>query len=281
MLNKSISIFITLVVTALLIGCYRMSGDLSTTRRSNVLRLDWSYAYALKQYESLLSRVVDGEGLVNYKSLMSEPNLSDLNNIQLFLQEFYATRLKGETKLSFWLNAYNIYVLYHVVRHLQLPKYRTEAFSVVTSKNFFKKPWCHFKDLSISLDEIEKTILIKYFKRPEIHFGLVCASLGCPKSLTVFHAATVTDQLHFAGYKFTNTETIIDHANQKILVSKIFDWYSQDFAPKNGSTFEKMSPWLSSDLKSKLKSSNYELRFNDYDWNLNDSNKIYQQAGTY
>ena len=40
---------------------------------------------------------------------------------------------------------------------------------------------------------------------------------------------------------------------KKILVSKIFDWYSQDFAPKNGSTFEKMSPWLSSDLKSKLK----------------------------
>lgn len=276
MLNKNLSIFITLLICALLTGCIRPSSDLSNAPSSNPSKINWSYADALKQYESLLNKIVDKNGLVDYRSLLAEPNLSDLNNLQLFLQEFYATRLEGEDKLSFWLNAYNIYVLYHVVRYLQIPKYKIERFSVINIDNFFKRPWCHFKDLSVSLDEIEKTILMKFFKRPEIHFGLVCASLGCPKALTVFHAATVTDQLHFAGYNYANNETIIDHQNQNILVSKIFDWYSEDFDPKGGSILEKISPWLSSDLKSKLANSKYEIKFKEYDWGLNDSSKFYQ-----
>ena len=276
MFDKSVSIFITFLISALLLGCLRSSSDLSNVSNSSPSKLNWSYAEALKEYDKLLNSIVDKNGLVDYQSLLKEPNLSNLNNLQLFLQEFYATRLEGEAKLSFWLNAYNIYVLYHVVRHLQLPKYKNEIFSVINVENFFKKPWCHFKDLSVSLDEIEKTILMKFFKRPEIHFGLVCASIGCPKSLTVFHAATVTDQLHFTGYKYTNSEIIIDHQNQSILVSKIFDWYSNDFHPKGGSILDKISPWLSSDLKSKLTRSDYEVKFKEYDWSLNDSSNLYQ-----
>ena len=163
-----------------------------------------------------------------------------------------------------------------MVRYLQLPKYKTEVFSVINSENFFSRPWCHFKDLSVSLDEIEKVILLKYFKRPEIHFGLVCASLGCPKSLAVYRPETVNTQLNSAGSEFINSDLIIDHDNQNIFVSKIFDWYSQDFQPINGSILEKIDPWISSNLRVKLALSDYQVSFKDYDWTLNDSSKIYR-----
>jgi hypothetical protein len=57
-------------------------------------------------------------------------------------------------------------------------------------------------------------------------------------------------------------------------VSKIFDWFSKDFEPREG-YFARYAEVLGDDARERgaIRAGGYSLHFLDYDWSLNDAKR--------
>lgn len=101
---------------------------------------------------------------------------------------------------------------------------------------------------------------------PRIHFAIVCASLSCPDlRKELYHAKRLNEQLNDQTRKFLNNQSkglIIE--KEFIRVSKIFDWFENDFDVTGGVlTFIKLYRTSFPELKVKANI--------PYDWSVNGS----------
>ena len=127
---------------------------------------------------------------------------------------------------------------------------------------------------SYSLDEIEHEIL-RPMGEPRIHGAIVCASISCPSLLrTPYRAGSVGAQMDEslrAWMRHPDKGMALDRENRVLRVSKVFDWFSEDFEAAGGIrpfvtryAPPKESAWLKGDKEP------VSIRYFDYNWNLND-----------
>jgi len=130
----------------------------------------------------------------------------------------------------------------------------------------FKKPRVPYRGEKLSLDDVENKKIRAAFHDPRVHFAINCASKGCPPLRMEPYAGNAIDgQLEDQTRKFlahlfierTDNNGVIAH------VSKIFDWFEDDFGDRIGFLRRYGPPALSV-------ASRVELKFDDYDWSLND-----------
>jgi hypothetical protein len=71
---------------------------------------------------------------------------------------------------------------------------------------------------------------------PGIHIAIVCASLSCPDlRREPFRAKVIDRQLDEQAKNFINNETKGVRTNaSKLRISKIFDWFEEDFRKAGG-----------------------------------------------
>ena len=118
----------------------------------------------------------------------------------------------------------------------------------------------------VSLNEMEKNILIKQFSDESLHFALVCGASSCPPLPSKpFTAENVEFMLKKLTKKAINDPVIVklDMHEKKVLVSKIFDWYSKDFTKD-----QNLTAYLNQRLDNKIPDG-FQVKFMEYDWNLN------------
>ena len=134
-----------------------------------------------------------------------------------------------------------------------------------------------------SLDNIEHDLIRGEFQAPKIHFALVCASISCPMLQPKAYIADTLDmQLDSAMKLFLSdhTRNYFDAKAGKLKVSKIFDWYGNDFTHgyDNFTSLKTTFSFYASVLTNKqedqirVQQGNYHLEFLEYDWRLNDLN---------
>jgi hypothetical protein len=127
---------------------------------------------------------------------------------------------------------------------------------------------------TVTLHEIEHEIL-RPLGDPRIHAAIVCASTSCPSlSQTPFRAADLDDQLDAALASFLadpRKGLSIDRNAGVVRLSKIFDWFADDFAKQGGvlAVVTARAPtseraWLAS------RGADARIAYLDYDWTLND-----------
>jgi len=173
------------------------------------------------------------------------------------------TTFDGFTKdqqLAYLINTYNGYQLRQVIDHYPLK-------SIKDVGSFFSSPWS--KEFFIlfgeaaSLDYVEHQLIRKLFKEPRIHFAVNCASISCPPlSNQAYVALRLDDQLEHAASNFLNDTEANYLKGETLYVSKIFDWYEEDF-PNGVINF-------ATRYRSGLPAANQiKLRFSEYNWNLN------------
>jgi hypothetical protein len=125
---------------------------------------------------------------------------------------------------------------------------------------------------SISLNDLENK-RIRSYDEPRIHFALVCASASCPKLRSEAYRADRLDaQLRIATEDFINdpTRNRFDAASRTAHVSKIFDWYEEDFTAAHGSLQAYLSRYVADpEVARGLAGGGWKLRFLAYDWSLN------------
>lgn len=178
------------------------------------------------------------------------------------LEAFNTNSLQNQQeRLAFYINAYNIYAIKMVVDNLPVE-------SIKDVGNFFSPVWK--KDIGringkvVSLDMIEHDILRK-MGEPRIHMAIVCASVSCPDLRDEpFIAKRLSEQLDDQAVRFLNNSAKgVQIKSNKLYVSKIFDWFEEDFKTYGG--VKNFILNYRKDLQPTVQVKSYL----DYDWQLN------------
>ena len=180
-------------------------------------------------------------------------------------------------KRSYWINTYNTLVLQAVLEFWPLESVRDVKISlssrVVPGKGFFYDRKVVVGGKKTSLLFLEKKVL-KTQKDPRLHFAFNCASTSCP----VLRAWEWTDeQLDQAAREFVNNEKNVLVKSEDVMLSKIFKWYKKDFP---GDILIYLQQYADPSLQQKLQAASdgkYRIRYEDYDWSLNDANSDGEQ----
>jgi hypothetical protein len=122
-----------------------------------------------------------------------------------------------------------------------------------------------------------------------VHFAVNCASIGCPMLREEAYVAERLDaQLEEQTRRFLSDRTRNRHADGRLEVSMIFNWFKEDWTSGYRGYDGKAAPvasreqWfgryahLLADNPEQLKiirEGKAELRFLEYDWSLNDARK--------
>lgn len=227
-----------------------------------------AFDHTHKKWEEILSKYTSKTGnqvLFKYKEL--KKNMSELDAYLKQLESLKKDEFKKfspDQKLAFWINAYNAFTVQIIIKN-----YPVKSIKEIKSGFFSSGPWKkEFIDLmgkKISLDEIEHGTIRVEFDEPRIHFAVNCASIGCPSLLQEsFKASKLEDQLQRVTDNFLTNKSKNYVKGDTLYLSKIFDWYGDDFNKKHGS-FKKFV------IKSlNLSQKDYSVEFNNYDWDLNE-----------
>lgn len=183
-------------------------------------------------------------------------------------------------QLAFLINAYNAWTV-----ELVLTRY-PELDSIKDIGGIFSSPWKkRFIPLlgeTRSLDDIEHGLIRAegVFEEPRIHFAVNCASVGCPALRSeAYVGARLESQLEDATRRFLadRSRNRFNPKTRRLEVSKIFDWYQQDFERGWGGYtdisqfFARHADVLADtdDVRMLLRAGRISLTYLDYDWTLN------------
>lgn len=187
-----------------------------------------------------------------------------------------------DDQLAFLINAYNAFTI-----ELILTRY-PKLDSIKDLGSFLRSPWKReFVPLlgkMRSLDDIEHGMIRNPgdYNEPRIHFAVNCASIGCPGLLNeAFTGEKLEQQLENVTQAFLKdrTRNRFNLSNGRLEISKIFDWYTEDFERGWGG-WQSLNHFLvhyadsltDTDQEKRLVATgNFRVRYLDYDWKLNDT----------
>ena len=168
-----------------------------------------------------------------------------------------------DEQMAFLINAYNAFTVEKI-----LTRY-PDIGSIWDFGRIFGNP---FKDRfftllgrRMSLDAIEHGMLRKSYREPRVHYALNCAAVGCPMLREeAYVASRLERQLEEQAVRFLSDRSRNRYRDGRLEVSKIFDWFKEDFEPRQA-YFARYAAVLGTP------GGEVPLSFLDYDWALNDS----------
>lgn len=207
-----------------------------------------------EQADQFLARhVIDGN--VNYATAKTDETLKNL------IKQIATTNLKDEdaaTKQAFLINAYNLHVINAVAKKYPLQ-------SVMETNGFFDQMKITVAGETTTLNQLEKEKLLKAYKDPRYHFVLVCAAVSCPPITNfAYTPKKLEEQLEQQTVKAINNPNFIKLKEDKLLVSKIFEWYMDDFGGNKKSIIKFINQYKKVPVEEDTK-----INFETYDWALN------------
>ncbi|MGL3662847.1 DUF547 domain-containing protein [Pseudomonas aeruginosa] len=180
-----------------------------------------------------------------------------------------------DQRLAFLINAYNAFTVQLILDHYPLA-------SIKEIGGLFSSPWKRrfiaLLGQTLSLDDLEHGLIRErgVYDEPRIHFVVNCASIGCPALRPqALVADQLDEQLEDSLWRFLSDRqrNRFDRPADRLLVSKIFDWYSEDFVRQAGSVdryLAERAHWLSNDPAEQQRiRRGTQLGYLDYDWSLN------------
>ena len=183
-------------------------------------------------------------------------------------------------QMAFLINAYNANTV-----ELILTKWPKLA-SIKDIGTFLESPWkpkwITLLGNKVSLDDIEHQMLRARgrYDDPRVHFAVNCASIGCPGLREeAFDADRLEAQIDEQTLRFMSdrSRNRYDPAAGKLEVSKIFDWFGDDFKqgfkgitalPVFLAKFANVLADAPAD-REKIRAGGVSVSFLEYDWKLN------------
>lgn len=195
------------------------------------------------------------------------------------LAEFDRERLSSrEEAVSFWLNAYNYFMIAHILRN----PVNGDLIDSVKDYGNFLSPYKVFgkKKFNVggdqySLDQIEKDILLgdefkeKGWFEARVHFAVNCASVGCPPLRDILYTPDNLDDLLTENTRRAfNTPRHLHLDGDTLMVSELFDWYESDYEYEADSVRDFIRQYADDGVAAKVDEAE-EIDYIDYDWTLN------------
>ena len=215
----------------------------------------------MEPYNRLLGKYVTSGG-VKYAEWKN--NAADMQAIQAVVDGIAKESVSGLDKrqqLAFYINAYNAWIL-----HEALGKYPTKSVKD-TFFTFFTGKRIKVAGQETSFNALEKETIRSKFSEPRIHFALNCASRSCPPlNREAFSGPKLEEQFEKLAKGYVNSEKGVKYnaATKTAELSKIFDWYKDDFKSEGGPLAfinKRRATPIPNDAK---------ITYQEYDWGLNE-----------
>lgn len=212
-------------------------------------------------WTSILKKNVSASGNVDYRGILKEKTSLDAY-LKLLSANPPKTNWSANEHKAYWINAYNAFTISLIIQNYPVK-------SIKDIGGLFKSPWdVEFINIGgtiYTLNHIEHEILRKEFADPRIHFAIVCASRSCPNLRNeAFDASRLDKQLDEQATAFINDSSKNRISSVDIEISKIFDWFKNDFTAN-----ESLINFLNKYSKIKI-DPNASVSNLSYDWSLNE-----------
>jgi hypothetical protein len=215
------------------------------------------------EWDRLLGEYVDERGLVDYGRWKA--NAADRGALASYLARFSAAgrAAEGQELAASGINAYNAFTVGWI-----LDNYPTG--SIRSLKDSFTARRHAVGGAKVSLDDIEHRTL-RTLVGYRVHAALVCAARSCPPlRREAWRAQGLDAQLDAAMARWLAREDLnrFDPEEGRIRVSKIFDWFEDDFDRAGGviAVLQKHGPASARETIALID----DVKYLDYDWSLND-----------
>ena len=178
------------------------------------------------------------------------------------------TSLRPEAAMAWWINLYNAKTV-----DLIFGDYPVGSIKEVMGGLFNTGPWdekvLRVNGSALSLNDVEHGILRPVWGDNRIHYAVNCASIGCPNlKRTPWAAATLEPDLDAAARAYVNHPRGASLDNGRLTVSKIYDWYQDDFGGSEEGVIAHLKAYADASFAEALKGVD-EVHDTVYDWSLN------------
>ncbi|MEM7574217.1 MAG: DUF547 domain-containing protein [Bacteroidota bacterium] len=217
-----------------------------------------STAAFFNETDALLMRYVD-QGRIDYAGLQQSDALQPL------LEEIAAVdlnSLSGNERKAYLINAYNLLVISQALEHYPLN-------SVLDVSGFFDRQRHTVGGRQLTLNQLEKDLLLREFSDARLHFVLVCGALGCPPITEfAYQPQQLEAQLNRQTRLALNDPNFIQVAAEgnRVQLSQIFEWYAADFGGSKANVLRFINEYREREIPAGVQISYY-----NYDWSLNES----------
>ncbi|MES1942652.1 hypothetical protein PC39_00955 [Salinisphaera sp. PC39] len=174
-----------------------------------------------------------------------------------------------DQQLAYWLNLYNAATV-----RLILEDYPVDSIRDLGGL-FSSGPWDRkvvtVAGTRLTLNDIEHRILRPIWDTPLIHYGVNCASVGCPNLLkSAYTGAGVYRQLRDNARAYVNSPRGVRIEDGRVTASRIYDWYREDFGGSEAGVISHLRQYAAPALSARLDAAG-EVDDYAYDWALNDA----------
>lgn len=221
-------------------------------------------------FDRLLRQLVT-DGMVDYDAFGRSPEFAR------YLAALAAARpdeMARADQLAYWINTYNAYTIQLINSRQQRRSIRAinKRFGV-TLKSPWAEPIVGAGGRTLTLDDVEHTIIRPTYRDPRIHVALVCAAKGCPPLRNeAFVGSRLDAQLDDQARRFLlqSAKNRVDVASRTVYGSPIFTWYREDF----GGTIAGVGAFWARFLpdgpaRELVRRGEFRWVDTDYDWTLN------------
>lgn len=188
--------------------------------------------------------------------------------------------LSRPQQMAFLINAYNGFTVELILT--QYPNLK----SIKDLGNVLQSPWKKkfFRLLGDErdLDWIEHEQLRPRYNDWRVHVGVNCASIGCPALRPeAYTPAKLDAQLDDGMLRFMSDPTRNRYAGDRVELSAIFKWFSEDFQKGNRGirSLDDLILLYADALgipsadREAIRTGSTRVRYRDYDWSLNDAKR--------
>lgn len=214
---------------------------------------------SLKDHEGAIDLFLKehtSDGRVDYQAIYEQQSV--INTIIANIANADLSNTSPEDKVAFYINAYNIIVIQQVAASYPLA-------SVKEIGGFFDRKKHQVAGRNLTLNEIEKDILLKEYHDPRYHFVLICGAVDCPK---IFAGAVLPHkldiQLEARTRAAVNDASFIRQSGPNYEISEIFKWYQSDFGGSKSSAVSFINQYRSEAIPDAS-----DVGYYKYDWTIN------------
>lgn len=215
-----------------------------------------------------------GVNRFDYAALKANaPDRAKLAAYLEYLQKLDPREYSRAGQKAYWINFYNSLTVklvvdaYPVNSILEICENRASGSQC---SGPWKEAYAKVAGRDLTLDNIENDILRPVWKDSLIHYGLSCASYGCPSLLkAAFTAKNTKKLLSAAAREYVNHPRGVSFMEKGlIVVSSIYEWYSVDFGKNEQDIIRHLYSYADEELAKRLQSFKGTIDY-EYDWSLN------------
>ena len=260
------------VLTLGVMSCAGPSTDVAWDAHdpANTARLDHGEWQALLD-AYLITDDPSGVNLVDYAKLRA--NAADRARLAAYIDDLQALdprQYAKDVQMAYWINLYNAVTLRVVVDAYPVESIKDIHEGLIPGTGPWRDIHASVAGHPLTLDNIEHDILRPIWRDARIHYGVNCASMGCPnlapEAYTAENLERLLDQAARDYVNHPRGAEILDEASA--IVSSIYFWYREDFGDSEAGVLEHLRKYAEGDLARQLRDFDGSLD-HDYDWSLN------------